>query len=191
MRWITFFILLYVMAALQNAHLGAIPHAHSDAWPAVEYLPILAIFYALYAAESAGPIAGFLCGLIYDFGNADILGTNAVPLALTALLIVRIRLSIFREHFMSQLLITLFAILVFALMSLPMHMISGSPLQGRSGWTHFGTLGGNAVYSSIIAPCFFWLFFRSPTLLGFTQQGPRTAGTGRRGWAGPFTMRIG
>ncbi len=178
MRWITFFILLYLMAALQNSHFAAIPHAHSDAWPALEYLPILAIFYALYAADSAAPIAGLLCGLLYDFGNADILGTSAVPLALTAFLIVRIRLSIFREHFMSQLLITLFAILTFALMSIPMHLLSSSPLQGRSAGTHFATLAGNALYSAIVAPFFFWLFFRSPSLLGFTQQGPRTRGHG-------------
>ncbi len=164
------------MAALQEAHLGAVPHAHGDAWPVVEYLPILAIFYALYAAESAAPLAGLLCGLLYDFANSDILGASAVPLALVAFLIVRIRLSIFREHFMSQSLITLLAILTFAVFSLPMRYVSNSPLQGLSMWTHLGSLAGSGVYSSIVAPLFFWLFFRFPSLLGFTSHGPRTRG---------------
>jgi rod shape-determining protein MreD len=177
MRWITFFILLYLAAALQESHLGAIPHPHSNAWPAVEYLPILAIFYALYASESAAPLAGLLCGLLYDFGNGDFLGTNAVPLALVAFLIVRVRLSIFREHFMSQMLITLFAILAFALFSIMVRSLVNAPLQGHSVWTHMGTLAGNAIYSSLIAPLIFWALFRMPGLLGFTTHGPR-AGRG-------------
>ena len=177
MRWITFLILLYLMAALQESHLGAVPHPHSDAWPAIEYLPILAIFYALYAAESAAPLAGLLCGLMYDFANSDFLGTNAVPLALVVFLIVRVRLSIFREHYMSQLLITLFAIIVFGFFSVVVRYFVNAPLQGHNAWAHVGTFAGNAVYSSLIAPLIFWLLFHVQGLLGFTAHGPR-AGRG-------------
>ena len=55
MRWITFFILLYFMYALQIAHLGALPHGPrgDDFWPAIEFLPLLAVFYALFAADTA------------------------------------------------------------------------------------------------------------------------------------------
>ena len=176
MRWITFFILLYLMAALQVSHLLGIPHVHSPEWPAIEYLPILAIFYALYATDSYAPHAGLLCGLLYDLTNADMIGTNAVPLALVAFLIVRVRLSIFREHFMAQLLITLFAILLFALFSLPMRYLAHAPFAGLSLWSHLAAISGNAVYSSVIAPLLFLLFFRFPSLLGFTSQGPRTRG---------------
>jgi rod shape-determining protein MreD len=185
MRWITFFILLYLMAALQESHLGAIPHPQGDAWPAIEYLPILAIFYALYAAESAAPLAGLLCGLLYDFANSDFLGINAVPLALVALLIVRVRLSIFREHFMSQLLITLFSIVAFGVFSMVARLIANSPLQGHSVWAHVATFAGDAVYSSLIAPFIFWALFRAPGLLGFTTHGPR-AGRGGGGGGGKW-----
>src|SRR5271169_3337489 len=174
MRWITFFILLFIADALQQSHLGGIPHPTSGVpWPWIEYLPILAIFYALYAAESAAPLCGLFCGIAYDLANHEFVGTNAVPLALIAWLIVRMRLSVFREHYMSQLLITLLAIMAFALLALPMRSFANAPFEGQSMWTHFGTLAGNAVYSSIFAPAFFWFWFRFPSLLGFTSHGPR------------------
>jgi rod shape-determining protein MreD len=175
MRCITFFILLFLADALQQSHLGSIPHPfNSTPWPAIEYLPLLAIFYALYASESAAPLCGLLCGIAYDLANHDFVGTSAVPLAFIAWVIVRIRLSIIREHFMSQLLLTLLAILAFALVCLPMRSFASAPYQGHSVWTHFATLGGNAVYTSVIAPFLFGLFFRFPSLLGFTSHGPRT-----------------
>ncbi|HUO09083.1 MAG TPA: rod shape-determining protein MreD [Phycisphaerae bacterium] len=176
MRWITFFILLFLADALQQSHFASIPHpSHTDPWPSIEYLPLLAIFYALFASEAAAPLGGLCCGIAYDLANhTDFVGTSAVPLALTAWLVVRIRLSIFREHFVSQLLITLMAILTFALLCLMMRSIAHAPFEGQSLWTHFMTLAGNAIYTALVAPAFFWLFFRFPGLLGFTSHGPRT-----------------
>lgn len=177
MRWITFFILLFVAAALQQSRLGSIPHPHSSvAWPSVEYLPVLGVFYALYASENAAPICGLLCGVLYDLGNGEMIGTSAVPLAITAWMIVRVRLSIFREHFMAQLLITLLAIVIFGVLAILMRLLTHAPLEGHSVSVHFGVLMGNAVYSAVIAPGFYWVFFRFPGLLGFTSHGARTRG---------------
>ncbi len=174
MRWITFLIFLYLMTSLQSAGLGGFPY-HNALWPRIEYLPILAIFYALYAAEPAAPIAGLLCGIAYDITTpADFLGTSAVPLALTVLLVVKIRLSIFREHGISQILITLFAILTFAALSVIVRLIISAPLDSNSIWSHFANLAANAIYSAILAPVFFWLFFRLQPILGFTSHGPRS-----------------
>ncbi len=177
MRWITFFILLLLADALQQSHFASIPHPNNTPpWPSVEYLPMLAIFYALFAAEAYAPLCGLLCGIAYDLGNhgADLVGTTAVPLAVTAWLVVRIRLSIFRDHAISQLLITLMAVLLFALLCLPMRSLAKAPFEGHSIWTHFITLAGNAIYTALVAPAFYWVFFRFPGLLGFSSHGPRT-----------------
>ena len=46
MRWLPFFILLYLAGALQFAGLGRLS---TGAYPRIEYLPMLGIFYALFA----------------------------------------------------------------------------------------------------------------------------------------------
>jgi len=185
MRWITFFLLLYLMTALQWSHLGAIPVRGND-WPMIDFLPMLAVFYALFATDSAAPLAALLCGLAFDIGNEDYIGTNMIPLALIAWLIVRIRLSIFREHFISQLVMTLIALLAYGLLSTTFRKLIGAPLEGgpfsgrsingNAFWTHLGHLAGNAVYTAIVAPVVFWLLFRIRHLLGFTSHGPRVRG---------------
>jgi rod shape-determining protein MreD len=174
MRWITFLILLYLMTALQAAGLGGFPH-HNDIWPRIEYLAILAIFYALYAAEPSAPLAGLICGIAWDIITKNVLiGTSAVPLALTVLLVVKIRLSIFREHAISQILITLLAILIFAALSIITRLIISAPLIFNSIWSDFAHTAANAFYSALVAPIFFWLFFRIQPLLGFSTHGPRS-----------------
>lgn len=173
MRWITFLILLYVMDALQIGHLGAFAHGEATFWPSIEYLPILAIFYAMFAAESAAPLCGLVCGVCYDLAMHEMIGTSAVPLALMAFFVVRIRLSIFREHFASQVLMTFLAILTFAILSVIMRKIVKAPLA-EGAFTHFGLLAANAVYSALVGPFFYWMFFRFQSLLGFSSHGPRT-----------------
>jgi rod shape-determining protein MreD len=177
MRWITFFILLYLLTAMQVARFLAIPHG-GQPWPAIQYLPILAIFYSLFATDASAPLAALVCGLAYDLGNYpnDLLGTNLVPLALVAWFVVKIRLSIFREHIVSQALVTLLAMLAFSVLSVIMRLLVEAPLDGGSAWIHLGSLAGNAVYTAIAAPPLFWIFFRLSPLLGFTSHGPRTRG---------------
>ena len=175
MRWITFFILLYFMYALQIAHLGALPHGPrgDDFWPAIEFLPLLAVFYALFAADTVAPLAALACGLAYDIGNHDFAGTNMIPLALVALLLIRVRLAIFREHAISHFIMTLLAVLVFAFLAALFRKLIGAPLYGLAFWPHSFQLAGNALYTAIVAPGIFWLLFRFPKLLGFTSHGAR------------------
>jgi rod shape-determining protein MreD len=179
MRWITFLILLYVMASLHYAYFGAFPYGQGS-WPRVEYLLILAIFYALYASEPAAPLCGFICGLAYDLGTMDeVFGSHAVPVALVSVLVVRVRLSIFREHSVSQFIVTLLAVLAFAVLDVIMRSIIGAKLDGGV-WGHLGQLSANAVYTAVVAPVFFWLFFRFQPLLGFSLQGSRGRHEARR-----------
>jgi hypothetical protein len=101
-----------------------------------------------------------------------------IPLALVGWLIVRIRLSIFREHFISQVVITLLAVVVFAIFAAMFRWIIGAPLEGHTVWGHLTFIAGNAVYSAIVAPLVFYVLFRFQHLLGFTPYGPRARGHG-------------
>ncbi len=87
--------------------------------------------------------------------------------------IVRIRLSIFREHFVSQVIMTLVGILAFGLLAALFGKMVGAPLYNHSVWSHMGRLAGNAVYTAIVAPVLFFVMFKFHGLLGFTAQGPR------------------
>jgi rod shape-determining protein MreD len=175
MRWITFLILLYLMSALESARFAAIPHGATD-WPAIEFLPLLAAFYALYAAESAAPLAALACGSMVDMGNHDFLGTSALPLALMAWLILRVRLFVVREHFISQMLATFVLILGYAVLSAFFRKILGASLDGGGMFSHVAYLWADAVYTALLAPVFFWIFFRFKDLLGFSLPGARSRG---------------
>ncbi|MCL2648531.1 MAG: rod shape-determining protein MreD [Phycisphaerales bacterium] len=160
-----------MMYALHLGELGGWVHAGKH-WPRIEYLLILAIFYALFAAEGAGPMCGFICGMLYDMGDGLFVGTTAVPLALMTLMVVRVRLSIFREHFASQVVMTFLAIGVFAVLSVMMRKLVGGPLEGGVAG-HLGHVVVNGLYTALVAPLFYRVFFRFQGVLGFSSHGPR------------------
>jgi cell shape-determining protein MreD len=107
-------------------------------------------------------------------GAEELLGTHAVPIAMMAFLVVRIRFSIFRDHFLSQLLITLLSLLALAVFDVIVRMLISAPLDDGSIWRHFGHLSANAVYSALVTPILIALFFRLTPILGFTSHGPRS-----------------
>ena len=73
---------------------------------------------------------------------------------------------------------TLVAILAYALLTVLFRKLIHAPLTGQSLTDHFFALAGDGVYTAIVAPLFFWMFFRFPNLLGFTSHGPRSRGHG-------------
>ena len=172
MRWIMFFILLYVMSAMEKAHFLGIPSGDRH-WPVILYLPMLAVFYSLFAVETAAPLAALACGIVLDLlsGSGVLVGSSMIPLGLMSLLIVRARLVIFREHMLAQAVMTFVGLVLFAILATLFRKLIGSPaLEGQSAWTHFGHLFVDAIYSAIAAPFLFWVFFRFPSMLGFTMQ---------------------
>lgn len=180
MRWITFLILLYLFAAMDVARLGALGGAAVN--PRIAFLPLLAIFYALYAAEEHAPLAALICGALMDLLSAEPLGTAAVPLGLVAYGIVRIRLSLFREHLISQLAVTTLAVLAFGVLTMAMRLLLpkllGVPTTGLSAVETLKAFTFNALYTGVVAPAVFFVLFRFERLLGFTQRGTRQRGRG-------------
>lgn len=175
MRWITFFVLLYFAAALQAVRLGAlsaVPHAY----PLIEYLPLLAVIYALFAEEHQAPLAGIVCGLMYDIFSQPF-GVYTISLGLVAWLVVKIRMSIFREHIFSQFIMAFLALLIFGILAALLRQLV--PLlvgHGHGDYPFWAAVGGsliNAFYSACIAPAIIWVLFRFAGLLGFHLKSSR------------------
>ena len=168
MRWIIFGILLYAAAALQMTHFLSLRPGDC---PALEFLPLLAIFYALFAMEDVAPLCGFWCGLALDLITPGVpMGTNAVPLALVALVVVKIRLSVFRENVISQVVVAGLGVLLFAGLSAVWHTIllsGGDASRPSTFWAVFGPLAINALYTGAVAPALFWLLLLLRPILGF------------------------
>lgn len=173
MRWITFLILLAVMAAFQIARFLSVPHASSAPWPEIEYLVILTVFYALFADDQHAPLCGLAAGALLDLINpVAILGTSAFTLGLIAWAIVRIRLSIFRENLGSKIVMTVIAVIAYGFIAALLRTVA--PQGGPTFWRQLLIMAGNAAYSGLAAPVLFWLFFKIRPLLGFGIHGPRS-----------------
>ena len=111
---------------------------------------------------------------MFDLLDAVLIGTNMIPLGLTALLLLRMRSVVFREHMMAQAIMTLIALVIFSILSTIFRTLLGSRLEGDSAWAHLGHLLVDSIYTAILAPFLFWVFFRFPQMLGFTSQRSRS-----------------
>lgn len=173
-----FCILLYVAAALQSADFATLSGASHRQYPQVEYLILLTIFYSLFGDERGAPLAALWCGIAYDLLSNKPLGTHAIPLGLVGYGIVNIRLSVFREQFISQLVLTLLAIIAFGVLraaweSLIFKIASPSGVFASPFWETVGIFSANGIYSCLLAPGIFWLLLRMRPLLGFSQHSRR------------------
>lgn len=173
-----FCILLYVAAALQSAHFGTLSGASYRPYPQIEYLVLLTIFYSLFGDERNAPLASLWCGIVYDLITGTPPGTHAIPLGLVGYGIVNIRLSVFREQFISQLVLSLLAIIGFgvlcAALSWLSYKIAGSAnVTAPLFWQTVGIFSASGIYSCLLAPGIFWLLLRMRPLLGFSQHSRR------------------
>ncbi len=169
MRWITFGILLYLATALQVSHIGQ----WSDAgYFHVEFIPMLAVFYALYPAEDYALMACFCCGFMYDLTGIGLFGVNTVLLSLAGYGITRIRMNIFRQNPISQS-VLVFLTVVFVLLGRNILIRMGlwsadQPTTLISGSIATITIAlSSAIYTAVLAPWVFRGLFMIGPLLGF------------------------
>ena len=181
MRWLTFFALLYIAAALQSAHLLQL---NVEGYFHIEYIPLLAIFYSLYAERESAMLAALLCGLVYDLTSSSLLGLEMVILGLIAIGITKIRAHVFRNNFISQMVIVFLGITLF--------LFSRMILSNLLLWTAdkhsliptgvpFGFIAlSSALYSAVVAPLVFRGLFFLGALLGFESHSGRSGRLSRR-----------
>ncbi len=103
MKWFSFVILAGVAIVLQTS---ATPRLEiQSARP--DLMLILAIHYALWGPWPDAAIAAWILGLLADMNSADRIGIHALCFGVAAWVILRVRQIVFRDHALTQILITL------------------------------------------------------------------------------------
>ncbi len=180
MRWITFGILLYLATALQVAHFGQWSEA---GYFHIEFIPMLAVFYALYPTEDSALLACFCCGLVYDLTATGLFGVNTISLSLAGYAITRIRMNIFRQNPISQFVLVFLTVMLVLLgknVLIRMALWSAAqPTTDISGYAATTAIAfSSAIYTAILAPWVFRGLFMIGSLLGF--DGPSLHLTNRK-----------
>ena len=171
MRWLTFFLLLYFATALQAAHLG---QWSEFGYFHLEYIFMLAVFYALFAEKDAALLACFWCGLMYDLTGQSIVGLEAILAGMIALGIISIRMHIFRSSVLGQMVITFLAVLLFlagrVLLGHLALYFAGRPVPIINGLAYAGVIFSSSLYTAAVAPWIFRALFLLGDMLGFDMQ---------------------
>ena len=103
MRWLPFFILAIATLACQCTVVQMMSVRH--VWP--DWLFVLAVHYALWGPWPDAAIAAWLLGLLMDVQSGGRIGLHAFCFGAAAWVIVRVRQVVFRDHPVTQALITL------------------------------------------------------------------------------------
>ncbi len=171
MRWLTFFLLLYFATALQAANLG---QWSEFGYFHIEYIFMLAVFYALFAEKDGALLACFWCGLMYDLTGQTIVGLDAILVGMIALGIISIRMHIFRASVLGQMVITFLAVLLFlagrvVLGHLALYF-AGRPVPIINILAYIGVILSSSLYTAAVAPWIFRALFLLGDMLGFDMQ---------------------
>ena len=171
MRWLTFFLLLYFATALQAAHLG---QWSEFGYFHIEYIFMLAVFYALFAEKDSALLACFWCGLMYDLTGQTIVGLEAILAGMIALGIVSIRMHIFRSSVLGQMVITFLAVLLFLTGRVVFGHVAlyfaGRPVPIINVLAYIGVILSSSLYTAAVAPWMFRVLFLLGDVLGFDMQ---------------------
>ena len=171
MRWLTFFLLLYFATALQAAHLG---QWSEFGYFHIEYIFMLAVFYALFAEKDAALLACFWCGLMYDLTGQSIVGLEAILAGMIALGIVSIRMHIFRASVLGQMVITFLGVMLFLAGRLALgHLalfLAGRAVPIINILAYTGVILSSSIYTAVVAPWIFRVLFLLGDMLGFDMQ---------------------
>jgi rod shape-determining protein MreD len=171
MRWLTFFLLLYFATALQAAHLAQwseLGYFH------IEYIFMLAVFCALFAEKDSALLACFWCGLMYDLTGQSLVGLEAILAGMIALGIVSVRMHIFRNSVLGQMVITFTSVLLFLAGRLLFgHLalaFAGRPAPFINIIQYIGIILSSSLYTAVVAPWVFRALFLLGDMLGFDTQ---------------------
>ncbi len=175
MRWLTLFILAYVMLAI---HLGirAFITWHEAA---PNFVLIAAVFVAINAPRNAALLGCFVLGAMQDLFTQQPLGLQAFTLGLLAIVIVRNQTTIYREHPVTHFLVTLLAGLASAAIILLHAWVYGKLHADSHLSPAAGVLLLDALYSALLAPFIIgllqrrrrWFAFKSGRPSGFNLRG--------------------
>ena len=164
MRWFSFAILAVIALVLQTT---VVPRMEIQLIRP-DLVFILAVHYALWGPWPDAAIAAWILGFIASLQSADPVGIQAFAFGLAAWCILRIRQVLFRDHAMTQLLLTLCFMFAIQLIIGLYRRWAMAPAEGGFVWPALMT----AVYTGACAPYLHWVLIRLSWLTGLrTSRG--------------------
>lgn len=167
MRWLSYFILAYLMLGLQ---LGIGGHVRIGG-AAPNLILLAAIFLAINAPRDAALIGCFVLGLLQDMLTAHTLGLYALSYGIVGMLITSSQHVMFRQHPLAHAMLGLVGAGITSIVLL-IH-----------GWLHpaggisIGTLFAMTLYTTLLAPIVMGLLHRMRGIFAF-QPARRTRAPG-------------
>jgi rod shape-determining protein MreD len=165
MKWLPFTVLAVVALVCQTTIVQSM--AIHSIWP--DWMFVLAVHYALWGPWPDAAIAGWVLGLMVGVSSGDRIGLHAFAFGAAAWAIIHIRHVLFRDHAITQLVVTL--VFAFAVQLL----VGGYRWWGAGSgatsiwWPAFFT----AVYTAAWAPYLHWPLLRLARWTGLrSAHGP-------------------
>jgi len=171
MRWVTFVILAVVTLVCQTTIAQAIT-IHGTVRP--NWMFVLAVFYAFWGPWPEAAIGAWFLGLAVDLQSLPIggrIGLYAFAFGGAAWIIIRIRSVFWREHAVTQFVLTL-------LLALVIEFLAGlvrrwGALDGMSKAALFWPAFFTALYTAAFAPYIHWALLRMWRWTGFRPPARR------------------
>ena len=145
MRWLSFFILAYVMLGLQSGLARAIEWKSASP----DFVLLAVIFLALNAPRDTALLACFILGLLRDLSGDGTLGLFALSYGVVAVIVAGVQQAVNRKHPVTHFLLALIGGIVVAIV-LALHGWIRPPEPG--GRPPMGPLIYSAIYSAALAP---------------------------------------
>ena len=164
MRWLNFFILIYVTLGIQIG-LGGYSNI-GQAQP--NFVLLVGVFVAMNAPRDAALLGCFLLGFVQDLLTTSPLGLYALETSLVGLLVVSTQEIVYREHFLTHMFLGFVGALLAAIITLIHSGIYPYFHAGvRSPRPTVGGLIGGALYTGLLAPIVIGILQRLRKLFGF------------------------
>ncbi len=174
MRWVSFIILACIGIVLQTT----VVHRLAISQVAPDLMFIIAVHYALHAVSPDAMIAAWILGFMTDLYGPGRLGVYGFAFGLMALLVVQLRDSMFRDHPLTSLFVTLICTWVVHMVA-GIHFLLARPEAQRGILDVLLHSTYTAMYTAALAPYLHWFLGRLRSPLGLASSGrlrPRRIG---------------
>jgi rod shape-determining protein MreD len=155
MKWLPFAILATLAIICQTTIVHSVT-VH-QVWP--DWMFVLAVHYALWGPWPDAALAGWILGLVVGLQSSDRIGLHAFAYGLAAWVIIRTRHVVFRQHPLTQIVVTfIFALVVQLIVGIYRQWgANADVISGGIWWPALFT----ALYTAAWAPLLHWLLLKA------------------------------
>ncbi len=153
-------ILMLTLIPILSILLESVFFSNIPLWGAIpDFILIFVTFYALTNGSRSGFGYGFMCGLLEDLYLGRFLGTNAVALALTALLIGKLEVNVFKDNVLVGAAGVLAATVLDALFMLGLAWVGNHDVMINRAM--LWELGGKLILNGVLSVPLYMIYYRT------------------------------